>query len=352
MNVVDLINEFAEKLGFEEVIYSETLPANIEIEKKTLFVNTIFEGYKEHKPDIVEIPESFNAIGNVYNSYPDRPGMLVKSRNEYECWIDIKTGSILIVLKTENPQRVKKDLEMLERYLGEPEYFISTNFARKLLEYKIHVEIPGEEELINRIRYLFNSYYKKEIETKIFIESAKQTAELRAKVAELERQLERLQRLEKNIDRIVGDKVANILTLLGNGWKLTKINDKLWLVYPEIIPDRININGETYELYEGHRYYIKNLLVPIDDHVYDVYTTNAKHINVSPESSSLGGKTVYKVCLGKLEGQDFLTVAQSIVPTLKVMNYDSAYHNHIDSKLEEFVDKITKEQAAKTDWEV
>lgn len=351
MNAVDLINEFAEKLGFEEIIFSESLPANVEIEKKTLFVGTIFKGYKEHKPDIVEIPEYFNAIGNVYGSYPNRPGMLVKSQNEYDFWIDLKTGSILIFLRTENLQRVKKDLEILERYLGEPERFITTNIARQLLEYKIHVEVPDEEELINRIKYLFTTYYKREIETKILIESAKQTAELRAKVAELERQLERLRSLEEDIDRIATNRVTNILTLVGNGWKLTKINGKLWLVYPEIIPDRININGETYELYEGHGYYIKNLLVPIDDHVYDVYTTNAKHINVSPDRSSLAGKTVYRVCLGKLEGQDFLTVAQSIVPTLKVMNYDSAYSSRIDSKLEEFVDKITKE-TAKTDWEV
>jgi len=351
MNSVDLINEFAEKLGFKEVIFGETFPSNIEIEKKTLFVGTVFEGHKEHKPDIVEIPEYFNAIENVYYAYPDRPGMLVKSQNEYDFWIDLETGSILIFLRTQNPTRVKKDLEILERYLGETEYFISTNIARKLLEYKIHVEVPDEEELINRIKYLFNSYYKRGIETKILIESAKQTAELRAKVAELERQLERLRSLEEDIDRIVTNRVTNILTLVGNGWKLTKINGKLWLVYPEIIPDHININGETYELYEGHGYYIKNLLVPVDDHVYDVYTTDAKHINVNPEMSSLEGKTVYRVCLGKLEGQDFLTVAQSIVPTLKVMNYDSAYPGRIDSKLVEFVDKITKE-TAKTDWEV
>lgn len=352
--------ELAEKLGFDYIVWwvdIDHLDGETRrklMESKVLYFNCFLE-----RPDMVEerLRTGFNLDGLAYvnvSRFMEYP-VIIKG-NLGNLMYDLATGSMSFTGPLKIPEELKMELAMLSGAITTLKQF--DLFKMIVGNPVIRIEIPNEEELEQKIATIMR-HYENRFYDALTVEVMRETVSLRTKIKGLEKELGKYRQAAEELEKTVFEKVEFVLKMLRNGWRLTQLQNRVCLVYPEVKVKMIGYDNNQKPIPEEHadKFYIKNLIVPLDKYVHEAFAVDAYHPNVDPITVTFKGKRVHKVCMGNLTGKSFEDVVIGIVPMLEKINLSSAYPGDATKDAEEIAKELSSEEGENKeglimDWEV
>lgn len=351
--------KLAKKLGFDYIVWRVNIDHLDEETKRKLMESKVLYFNCLGQTDMVEerLGMRFNLDGLAYvnvSRFMEYPVIIEGYLGNL--MYDLATGSMSFAGPLRIPEELKMELAMLSGAITTLKQF---DLLKVIVGNPvIRIEIPNEEELEQKIATIMRHYENRFYEA-LTVKVMRETASLKARIKGLEKELEKYRQTAEELEETVFEKVEFVLKMLRNGWRLTQLQGKVCLVYPKIKVKMIGYHDNQKPISEEHadKFYIKNLIVPLDKYVYEAFAVDAYHPNVDPVTETFKGKRVHKVCMGILAGKSFEDVVIGIVPMLEKINLSSAYPGNETKDAEEIAKELFSEEGENKeglimDWEV
>ena len=358
------IVEWAEEMGFEGLVYNVSISYNEDVEeiksfleKKSLFINVWVAARlikPEHEWFVSEIETQADfKVQLSTGDYLFNKSLRIIGLNGTGFSIDLDTGSVAFNIdRFEDFLEIKKSLEAFLKGL---DVFVLHSFKLELMKPILKFEIPDDKELDQRLAVML-SKYKAMFDMRIQAEVVRRTAELEAKNNELKYKIARLQEQLNDQRKEMFNNIRSILKTVSRGWKLVESDTKLYLFYPkEIKPSTVIHKDGILKIPEDENpFFVKGILIPIEDEVVSAFAVAAFHPNVNPDSCMLRDfnppRRVYAICLGDLKNKPFHEIAEHLINTLSSINLLSAFAGRAEEKAMELVERHKDKNDE--DWEV
>lgn len=358
------IVEWAEKMGFEAVIFDQRVDdqdkfdkfSNLVREKRVLIVNTaVSTRLRKDSTWLVKelrVPVDLGVQLTLADLLFDKCLRILGVDNTGFSY-NLESGSIAFTQLNMNEFSEAK--ENLEAFLKGFDIFAFDRMKLELLKPIIRFEVPAAEELEERIKALVLKH-RIIMEARLEAEVFSRTAQLEAQNNDLRYKLSIAKEELKETRRKMYDEIRDILKTVSRGWKLVESNSRLYLFYPkEIKPTSIIHEGGVLKIPEDENpFFVRGVLIPIEDKVTIAYAIAALHPNINPDSVTLYDfeppRKVHSICIGDLKNMSFHEIAEHIINTLSSINLLSAFSGKAEAKaieiIEEHRDKSDEE------WEV
>jgi len=363
-NPPEEVVKWAEKMGFEVVVFNQKANSREKFDKlselirnkKALIVNTPASTHlrllatwfvKE-----INIPIDLRVQPTMGDLLFDKC-LRVLGVDSSGFSYDLDTGSIAFFQR--DMDDFSKAKEILEAFLKGFDIFMFDRMKLELLKPVIKFEIPTDEEFEDRVKAMILKY-KSIMDTKIQAEVIRRTAELEAKNNDLRYKLDIMKEELRASRQRIYDEIRDILKAVSKGWKLVESNTRLYLFYPkEIKPTTIIYKDGVLKIPEDDNpFFVRGILIPIENEVTIAYAIAALHPNVNPDPCTLYDfeppRKVHSICIGDLKNRPFHEIAEHIVNTLGSINLLSAFTGRAEAKAVEIIEKY--EEKTDEDWEV
>ena len=356
--------EWAEKMGFEAVIFDQRVDdqdkfdefSNLVREKRALIVNTaVSTRLRKDSTWLVKelrVPIDLGVQLTLADLLFDKCLRILGTDNTGFSY-NLENGSIAFTQLSMNEFSEAK--EHLEAFLKGFDIFAFDRMKLELLKPVIRFEVPAAEELEDRIKAIILKH-RIIMEARLEAEVFARTAQLEAQNNDLRYKLNIAKEELKETRRKMYNEIRDILKTVSRGWKLVESMNQLYLFYPkEIKPTTIIHEDGVLKIPEDENpFFVRGILIPVEDSVTVAYAIAALHPNVNPDYLHLYDfeppRRVYSICIGDLKNKPFHEIAEHVLNTLSTINLLSAFSGKADVKAQELVEKY--KDKSDEEWEV